>query len=186
MRHETRQCQYVVAKCIAAVVLTASCHTALAQEQAPSNSDDVEEIVVYGDKSLRQLRVEYYDAQQNFFDSFNSLNSDDDLDIGCEFMTPIGQRRRYRVCSPKFAAKAESAGSAQYLLSMHLARAQDEAPDFNTASSGAFPHDYLARKKEALMWKEMEALLSEQPELQDALAKLIAARKTYEAAQRRD
>lgn len=168
------------------LVLTVSCPAAIAQSPPTPEASDLEEITVYGEKSLLDLRSEFYDAQDSFFSVFNSLNSDNDLDIECEFLTPVGQRRRYRVCAPRFSEKAQAAAAAPFLLSMHLARVQREAPDFNAASSSAFPHNHLARKKEKLMWEEMERFLSENPELQEALSVLVDARNRYESARQGD
>ena len=168
------------------LALIVSCSVALAQHQPSSDTDDLEEITVFGEKSLLALRSEFYDAQENFFSVFNALNSDDDLDIECEFLTPVGQRRRYRLCAPRFSEKAQAAAAAPFLLSLHLARIQREAPDFNGASSSAFPHDARARRKEKLMWEEMEKFLSTNPELQEALSELVDARNSYESARQSD
>lgn len=185
MRRIVRRSVRTLAKGVV-LVLTVSCPAALAQHQSAQDTNDIEEITVYGEKSLLELRSDFYDAQESFFSVFNSLNSDNDLDIECEFLIPVGQRRRYRVCAPRFSEKAQAAAAAPFLLSMHLARIQREAPDFNGASSSAFPHDPVARKKEKLMWEEMAKFLSENPELQEALSELVDAKDSYESARQGD
>ncbi len=157
----------------------------LAQDETVEASEDMEEIVVYGEKSQIVLRNELYRAQEDFFDVFNSLNSRDEFDIGCDFLTPLGERRRYHVCAPKFAVKAEADASARFLLSLQLASAQKEAPDFDAARSTAFPYDAQARRKEKQMWSEMETLLSEQPAMREALTKVTEAKDRYESARRK-
>ena len=171
---------------IAVLTLTVSSPAALAQQQPTQDNGDLEEITVYGEKSLLDLRSDFYDAQDNFFSVFNSLNSDDDLNIECAFLTPVGQRRRYRVCAPRFSERAQAEASASFLLSMHLARVQRESPDFNQASSSAFPNNYWARKMEKILWEEMETLLADKPELQEALSELVDARNSYESARQGD
>jgi len=168
---------------VLSIALATSCQAVLAQEKS---EEVIEEVVVYGERSLSNLRSDLFAAQEDFFDVFNSLNSSDEFDIDCEFMTPLGERRRYHVCAPKFAARAQSATSAQYTLSLHLAAAQQEVPDFNAARSSSFPHGSRAQKKEKLMWSEMATLLSEHPEMRDALNKIVEAKDKYEDASRRN
>ena len=145
-----------------------------------------EEIIVYGDKSLRTLRFEMYDAQEKFFSVFNALNSDDDLNIECGFMQPLSVRRKYRVCAPKFSERAQAAASAEFALGMTLASFQRRAQNYNALSSSAFPHDAVARRKEKKMWQELETLLAENPEMQEALTELAKSRQIYESAKQRD
>lgn len=162
--------------------LATLCQFVLAQEATVKASESIEEIVVYGDKSLSNLRSEMYGAEDDFFAVFNALNSRDEFDIDCDFRTPIGQRRRYHVCTPKFAVKSEAAASARYLQSLHLAAGQEEALDLEAAGADFFSHNVRTRRKEELMWREMKKLLSERPELREALAKVARARNRYESA----
>lgn len=170
---------------VLSVALATLCQVVIAQDETVESSEDMEEIVVYGEKSQIVLRNELYRAQEDFFDVFNSLNSRDEFDIGCDFLTPLGERRRYHVCTPQFAVKAEADASARFMLSLQLASAQKEAPDFDAARSSAFPYDAHARRKEKQMWSEMEMLLSEQPAMREALTKVVEAKDRYENERRK-
>jgi hypothetical protein len=67
-----------------------TCMSAPAQQVEPEPAETIEEIVVYGNKSLVQLRLELYKAEDAVFDLFNSLNSDDEFDVHCYKEAPIG------------------------------------------------------------------------------------------------
>jgi len=163
-----------------------ACQAVLAQEETAIASENMEEITVYGEKSWLNLRSEWYNAEEDFFAVFNSLNSRDDFDINCEFLTPLGERRRYHVCAPQFAKSYQAAASAEYILSLNLAKSQKEIPDFSAARSGTFSRKGLARTKEELMLDEMASLLSENPEMREALSKVVKAKNRYEGARQQE
>ena len=142
------------------------CQTTAADHNEPVSSETVEEITVYGDKSLIRLRHEMYAAAENFFAIFNEINSNDDFDVECEYVTFLGSRRRHYLCMPRFAEKAE----AQATLEM--------------ISSDSWYHSPMDLKriktKEEFMWREMADLLSTHSELQDAMTKLTRSKLVYE------
>lgn len=171
---------------VLSVAIASLSQVVLAQEEAENAAESVEEIVVYGERSLANLRSEMYSAQEDFFDVFNTLNSRNEFDINCDFQTILGERRRYHVCTPQFATKLEAAASARYIQSLQLAAAQRELPDFEAARSGTFSQDTRTRKKEELMWREMKTLLSEHAELREALNEVARSRHRYESARPKD
>ena len=52
------------------------CQTTPVQKEEPVPSETIDEITVYGDKSLQVLRQELYRAEDNAYNVFNLLNSD--------------------------------------------------------------------------------------------------------------
>ena len=65
--------------CLAAALLVA--RPCLAQDEQEADADIpevIDEIVVYGEMSLIQLRREWVRAEENLFEVFNELNSDDE------------------------------------------------------------------------------------------------------------
>ncbi len=72
----------------------------VAENSGPT--EPIEEIVVYGSKSLLQFRLDLYKAEEAVFDLFNSLNSDDEFDIHCHKEMFIGSRLQRRVCKPNY------------------------------------------------------------------------------------
>jgi len=134
------------------------------QSQAPA-SDELEEIIVYGGAPLTQLRVQVYKAEDNYFATFNELNSTDEFDIHCRREAPTGTRIAQRVCRAKFVTDLQ-------------ARATREGVPF-----GEFAH--LLREKEELLNAEMRALVFEHPELLDALSEFDAAHEAFESERER-
>ena len=143
------------------------CQTTPDQESEPASSDTLEEIIVYGDKSIIQLRREFYLAEANFFAVFNSLNSNDEFDVRCEYVTFLGSRRKHRLCQPKFARKAEARATQEML-----------------ASGAMLYMSHVNRKKlkemDELLWQEMSALIRRNMELQLAFTDLSKAKQIYE------
>ena len=142
-----------------AVVPVAMCQTTTAQESEPASSDTPEEIVVYGKRSLIHLRQELYTAEENFFVVFNSLNSDDEYDVNCNYVFRIRAHRRLRECTPKFAKEFE-AELANKFFTPNLAR---------------------LRKKEKLLVEEMVIQVSEHPELLEVFTELAKAKRDYDS-----
>ena len=113
----------VCGNCIAEIVLlfalvsVGMCQTASDQEAESASSDTVDEITVYGSKSIIRLRHEFYSVEEDFFDMYNILNSNNDFDVDCDYVTFLGDRRRHHLCMPKFAEKDEANATADMMIS---------------------------------------------------------------------
>ena len=82
----------------------------IAQEQEPevaAETEEIDEIVVLGARSLTLLRQEVIVAEDRFFDLYNQLNGDDKYDIICETRKPLGTRISVRECKAQFVRDAE-------------------------------------------------------------------------------
>ena len=144
------------------------------QEAEQDRTDTIDEIIVYGDKSLVRLRQELYRAEEIVFDLFNSLNSDDEYDIHCYYEAPIGSHIKRRVCKANYLKELTAEATRQSLL-------------FGQAGAGR-PHlDPLLRirKKDKLLQEEMERLIVEQPELLKALSIYSESRQVLEDERQR-
>ena len=103
----------VSGNCTAGIVLMLAlapvgiCQTDPVEEAEPESSDIPEEIVVYGKKNIVNLRYAVYAAEDSFFAVFNSLNSDDEYDVDCDYVFRIAAHRRLRECKPEFVKKYE-------------------------------------------------------------------------------
>ncbi len=147
------------------------CQNALVQEVEPETSDTIEEIVVHGNKSITQLRLELYRAQEVAFDLFNSLNSDDDYDIHCYKEAPIGSHIMRRVCKPNYVKKLTAAATSRWLLG---------------GQSQTYLHPTARiRRKDKLLREEMEALVIERPELLKVLSEFSDANLALESERKR-
>ena len=174
-RHSIR----VVEHCTAGIVLMLAlvpiglCQTTPEHESEQAPPDAMEEIVVYGDKSIVLLRREFYRAEENFFDVFNSLNSTDEFDIKCEYVVDLGSRRRHHLCMPKFSRKIEYLATQDMLARSAMGKG---APPYEF-----HPNQRTLKGKDELLWKEMSSLLSKRLELQKAFNDLTEKKRKYES-----
>jgi hypothetical protein len=118
--------------------------------------EEVEEIIVYGNKPLHALRREVYRAEQNFFDVFNSLNEDDEYDVRCFYEIPSFTHIRRHVCRARFVSDATSAESAPWF--------SEQVGAINR------PASIVIQRKKKRLREIIEALVAEHPELLQALS----------------
>jgi hypothetical protein len=131
------------------------------------SSESIEEIIVYGEKSVGDLRREVYKAEENFFDLFNSLNEDFEYDVNCYYEVPTGTHLRRHVCKANFVVEATS---AQYV------EIRTRGPRYPTV-----PPELVIAKKKKILRQKMEALVAEHPELLQALTEYTNKRATLES-----
>jgi len=130
-------------------------------------ADDTEEIVVYG-IPLKKLRFEMHKAEDNYFATFNGLNSTDEFDIRCFDHAYTGTRIPQRVCRAKFVDDIEAAAATAFL------RGYPVVPTFGPM-----------RLKAERLNAEMRALIPQHPELLAALNEFEAARQRFESEKER-
>jgi hypothetical protein len=131
------------------------------------SSESIEEITVYGERSLGELRREVYKAEENFFDLFNSLNQDFEFDVNCYYEVPSFTHIRHHVCRANFVVEATS---VQYV------EIRTRGPRYPTV-----PPELVIAKKKKLLRQKMEALVAEHPELLQALTEYTRKRTTLES-----
>ena len=147
------------------------CQSSSVQEVEPEPSDTIEEIIVYGNRSLNQLRLELYRAEDIAFDLFNSLNSDDEYDIHCYKEAPTGSHIKRRVCKANYEKELTADATRRWLLG---------------GQSRTYLHPTAKiRRKDKLMLEEMEALVVERPELRKALSEFSDAKQILESERQR-
>ena len=153
----------------ALVLLVATVAPQAARAEETPATEQPEEIVVYG-RSMATLRNERYRAEERVFAIFNSLNSDDEYDIHCEYRAPIGSLIKERVCEANFVGIATAAEAYAAMMG------RSPVP--------AWP---VIRRKEKLLLDEMKMLAVAHPELLEALEELadVGARTEYLKEERR-
>ena len=82
------------------------CQSAVDQKAEETPAEPIEEIVVYGEKSLGNLRHEVYRTEENFFATFNSLNKEEEYDVHCFYEIPSFTHIRRHVCRANFVKDA--------------------------------------------------------------------------------
>jgi hypothetical protein len=133
----------------------------LAPEQVDDNTstESIEEITVYGEKSLTNLRHAVYRTEENFFAAFNSLNEEEEYDVHCFYEVPSFTHIRRHVCRANFVAAATAAEYAGWRMGQPAVSAQT-----------------VIMQKKRRLGEKLELLAAEHPELLEALSKYTSAR----------
>ena len=139
----------------------------LSETVEAESSESIEEIVVYGEKSISALRREVYKAEENFFDLFNSLNQDFEYDVNCYYEAPTGTRIRHHVCRANFVVEATS---VQYV------EIRTRGPRYPVV-----PPELVIAKKKKIYRQKLEALVAEHPGLLQALTDYAGKRAAFES-----
>ena len=101
----------------------------------PGGQDDVvDEVTVYADDSLPNLRARLRSVDEAFFKRYNELNSNDDYDMICKLETRIGSQIPRRVCMSRLHRRmvSESASDLAGDLADNTAESiPQESPSWN-------------------------------------------------------
>lgn len=133
--------------------------------------ETVDEVIVYGEKNLVRLRIEFEQATESFWDTFNELNIDDQFDVECEHVAHLGSYRRYYECKPRFQRKLEQQATLDMIMGGNFYNYRMEAR--------------LLKNKKVLLEQEVTRLLSERPEVQAQAEDLRRTKDAYESEQER-
>jgi len=144
--------------------------TALAFPLAASAQDDAatEEVVVVGDRSVGQLRREVYQAEEDFYDLYNSLNDDPEYDVNCNYETATGTHVKNHVCRAKFVSDS---------YAKHAGRNNNDLT--RVANQDANP---VLAEKTKIFEEKLGMLVNTNAELQAAFLKYNEARVAFFAA----
>jgi hypothetical protein len=137
----------------------------VAPQQVDENTatEPMEEIVVYGDKSLSILRRQVYQSEENFFAAFNTVNEEEEYDVHCFFEVPSFTHIRRHVCRANFVNDASAAEYAGWR------RGQPTVPSLT-----------VILQKKRLLGEKMELLAAEHPELLEALNEYTDAKQVLD------
>jgi len=141
------------------------CQAASFQGISDDDIDTLDEIVVYGEPSLRYLRNEIYRAEEDFYELFNSLNSGKEFDIRCFNRKFAGSHVRRRICEANFVKGAHAEASLGGRLG------QNAPPAWS-----------VIRWKDKQMRREMAELVSDHSELQAALLDFTDSKQAFDVA----
>lgn len=140
------------------------CQSALPQDAEEKSAEPIEEIIVYGEKSLGNLRRELYKTEENFFAVFSSLNDDEEFDILCFYEVPSFTHIRKHVCRANFVKDATAADYAGWRRGQPVV-----------------PAGTVIMQKKRRLGKKMEILAAEHPELLEALNEYTSAKEILES-----
>lgn len=147
--------------------------TTLAQDSEPAPPETAETTTDYGSKSLLSLRQNAEAAEENFYDVFNSVNSEPDFEVHCEYRSTLGSRKKEHQCKPEFLRKYEA----------DLATRNNET--FGGSGRRALPPIKTLDKKQEQFQKELAAAIAEYPEMLTALNEFANAKRILETERQR-
>lgn len=140
------------------------CQSAVDQKVAETPPESIEEIVVYGEKSLSNLRHEVYRTEENFFAAFNALNEEEEYDVHCFYEIPSFTHIRRHVCRANFVKDATANEYAGW-----------------RRGQPATPAKTVIMQKKRRLGEKMELLAAEHPKLLEALNKYTNAKQVLQS-----
>jgi hypothetical protein len=148
---------------------------AVAQEAA-SQTAAIDEVVVPG-RRPENLRVEIERLETAVYARWNTLNSNDDLDIHCLEQAPTGSNIPLRTCAPNFVIEAESRDMTKILRDGRTGAGNN----YNRAE-----HDARMQKLSQQLTEEMQRIARQDEQLLRDLVRLDELRqmRAGEQAQR--
>ena len=132
-----------------------------------AGDEAVEDIVVVGEKSLSKLRREVYQAEEDFYSIYNKLNDNRDYDVRCYYEKPTGSNIKNHVCRARFVTNA---------YERHARRNRNNMSRVANQSTDAKLEEQTARYQENL-----ETLIAQNPELEQALIRYNTLRAQFVA-----
>ena len=116
----------------------------------------VDEIVVASQPSMAVLRRDLTEAEADFYALYSKINDDNEYDVRCYREAPTGVRKKTQVCRPVFFAKARNR--------------EDKNRRIDPKT------DKVIADKMVTLQEKLEILVTENPELQEAMARYNTAR----------
>lgn len=131
---------------------------------------EIEEVIVYGEKSLLSLKREVMKAEENAYAVFNSLNTDHQYDIRCYKKAPTGSHIKRRVCFPNYMHDLEEEAASIW----------GPRQKMNRLVEGMIGVDTVKMKQKRKNLRDiMDALAIENPQLANALRAYSEAKHIY-------
>jgi hypothetical protein len=118
---------------------------------APSG-EAVEEITVYGEKTVPAIKAQIFRADQRLYGIWNELNDDREFDVHCRLEGVYASRRKERVCLPAFE---------QGVL-------EESWDDLSTWTGAGRPEAEIRRKRQ-IMQRKMIEIAEQNPDLAAAI-----------------
>lgn len=159
--------------------LAAAFAPVLAQEVPPAPASPVapppEEVVITGERSTMQLRLQLFEAERRTYELFNALNDEARFDISCSVQARTGSRFEQQVCRPEFEIQAERAHAQSYLDTMP----RDGGLPAGSVAPTRTPMEFdIARQRPAFQ-RRMREIAEQHPEFLDALIEYTRIRQLY-------
>jgi hypothetical protein len=151
------------------ISLAADPRTACADE--PETPNEMEEVTVYGEKSLLSLKRALIKSEDNAFAMFNSLNKEYQYDIRCYKKAPLGSHIKRRICFANYVHELNEEAASVWRGNKR-----------GLKSGGPIENVTKMRMKKKNLREIMDALKLEHPELAEALNTYSEAKHRYVTA----
>ena len=134
-----------------------------------------EEIVITGERSTMQLRIQLMEAEKQAYDIFNQFNDDRRFEISCSLSAPTGSRLLRQICQAEFEIQAMRGHAQDYYNTMpgHGRPQGSVTKQYPPVAVELHRHQKAYREK-------MRQIAEEHPEFLDALARYAALNQEYE------
>lgn len=140
-----------------------------------------EEILIMGNRSMTQMRLQLMAAEKNAYDIFNKFNDEKRFEISCSQHQPTGTRFETQICQPEFIIEAASA-HGQAFFENYRAYLDPFTDDHTTVS-----HEPVAVKvarQQPEYQRKLRQIAEEHPEFLDAIIQYSEMQEQYKAATR--
>ena len=173
IRHKNRLTGFIAAGLVLtfSIVPAAASQPMAGQENDAASASTATESTERQNKSLKELRKEYYSAEEKFYGRFNALNSSDDFDVDCKDEVPFGRGEKVHACKAAFLRKYEARLASKF--SRRMSRIGEDA----------LPSETEIDQKQEQLRKEISAAVDQNPDMQALYAELVRAKQDYVAKQ---
>lgn len=142
------------------------CQSEPVQAEQPPHM--MEEVIVFGQKPLVELKLEAYQAEDVLYDLFNSLNTNDDFDVHCEREASVGSHIKTRVCRSNIQRELLRTASQRMMRGERY----------------VYPAAELRHMSERML-DDMTRRALENPEMLEALVRATEAKDALESERKR-
>lgn len=167
------------------VVLSGLSLCCVAQQALPPADIEIqeppEEVLIMGDRSLMQMRLQLQAAERRTYDLFNTFNDEKRFKVSCSINQPTGTRFDAQICQPEFIIRASVTHGRAFL----------ESYSGYLNSSGEFqptvqhqPFEVVVAKLQPEYQRKLEQIARQHPEFLQAIIEMEEMKAQYEAALR--
>jgi len=143
------------------------CGPTLAAEPDPQAATSIpEEVLIRGDRSILNLRLQLMETERRTYEVFNKFNDEARFMIECSVHSPTGTRIKRQVCTPEFQLEATRAHARDYIDGTF------QALPMEAAIAGQM-QEYRAKIKQ---------VAEQHPEFLDAVIDYTEKRQAFESA----
>lgn len=167
------------------VALSAQAQAQAQQDETaagPESRNPIEEVLVTGERSHLQLRLQMTEAEQTAYEIFNQFNDEKRFHISCSTQTPTGSRIQSdeKYCQPNFEIEANRAHARDSLESFRLL--YDPHSTDKNAVQASQPLELVIASQQRAYQRKMKEVAEQHPEFLQAIIRFTEIKTRYEEA----